>query len=378
MKCLDFTVKNLQISFPGKLVNLLLIFFFHGLSGNILAVEVADLYQGTIVVESRDNEKERLNALPSALRQVLIKVTGNPAILSQSIIRQALSNAEDYVDTYSYRNVSGTIDSDLDPVSSIELSVTFSKAEILNLLDSANISLWPGNRPYTLVWLVAQGERGVRQIVGSSSNEFNEVINLLEMEAGNRALPLLLPILDFEDLRAVSTIDVWEMNAEKLLQASSRYQSESVLVTRLYITLGGDVVGKSSYLFRGQVFELEMFEEPVENFLRESVALATNEISAYYSVLLSGTDSNVEVNLTVEGIANAEDYAALLKYVTRLTDVNNYQIAGVENQTIMLRLSTGGQIRQLIEAIALNRTMVPLGELVRNDNQVYMSYQWNN
>jgi len=214
--------------------------------------------------------------------------------------------------------------------------------------------------------------------VGASSNGFAEIISVLESEARDRGLPLLLPILDFEDMRAVSANDVWDMDTEKLLQASQRYQSESVLVIRLFRTLSGEVFGKSNYLFRDQVFELETFEQSEQSFIRQSVSLATDEISAYYAVLLSGTDSNMQVSLTVEGIKSAEDYAALLAYVANLTDVNDYQIAAVENQTIILRLSTGGQIRQLVESIALSRALEPLDELIRDDNQVYMSYQWNN
>ncbi len=345
------------------------------------------LYQGTVTVESRNDERERLSAFSNVFRQVLIKVTGNSEVLTLPQIRRALNNADDYVDTWSYRSISEsdsalTAAVDATRVGStaqrVELTVSFFEPEVLSLLETANTPLWPGNRPYTLVWLVVQEELGARQIVGASTNAFPDVMALLDLEADNRALPILLPILDFEDMRAVSANDVWDMDAEKLLQASRRYQSESVLVIRLFRTVAGDVFGKSNYLFRDQIFEVEMFEQSAESFIRESVALATNEISAYYAVLLSGTDSSIEVNLTVEGIKSAEDYAALLDYVANLTDVNDYQVAAVENQTIMLRLSTGGQIRQLVETIALSRTLEPLDELIRNDNQVFMSYQWNN
>ena len=76
-------------------------------------------------------------------------------------------------------------------------------------------------------------------------------------------------------------------------------------------------------------------------------------------------------------IACGEDYAGLLDYVSELTDVNAYKIASVKDSTIELRLSTGGQLRQLVEAIALNRSMSPMGELVRENNRVFMTYRWN-
>jgi uncharacterized protein len=387
MKCLDFSVKNLLSRLFFRVLCRLLPVIFIFQFAPVQAVEVEGLYQGTVTVESRNDERERLSAFSNVFRQVLIKVTGNSEVLTLPQIRRALNNADDYVDTWSYRSISES-DSALTAAvdatrvvataQRVELTVSFFEPEVLSLLETANIPLWPGNRPYTLVWLVVQEELGARQIVGASTNAFPDVMALLDLEANNRALPILLPILDFEDMRAVSANDVWDMDAEKLLQASRRYQSESVLVIRLFRTVTGDVFGKSNHLFRDQIFEVEMFEQSAESFIQESVALATDEISAYYAVLLSGTDSSIEVNLTVEGIKSAEDYAALLDYVANLTDVNDYQVAAVENQTIMLRLSTGGQIRQLVETIALSRTLEPLDELIRNDNQVFMSYQWNN
>lgn len=387
MKCLDFSVKIHFSRLFLKVLCLLSSVLFIFQIDVVLAVEVKDLYQGTVMVESRNNERERLTAFSDVFRQVLIKVTGNTEVLTLPQVRQAINNAGDYVDTWSYRSISDPVQAlpapantvrVVEPAQRVELSVTFFEPEVLSLLETANIPLWPGNRPYTLVWLVAQDELGARQLVGASSNGFAEIISLLESEARDRGLPLLLPILDFEDMRAVSANDVWDMDTEKLLQASQRYQSESVLVIRLFRTLSGEVFGKSHYLFRDQVFELETFEQSEQSFIRQSVSLATDEISAYYAVLLSGTDSNIQVSLTVEGIKSAEDYAALLAYVANLTDVNDYQVAAVENQTIILRLSTGGQIRQLVETIALSRTLEPIDELIRDDNQVYMSYQWNN
>jgi len=349
------------------------------LNESALAIEVTDLYQGIVPVESRDNVRERQQAFNNALRQVLLKVTGNSAIYNQPLIRRALASADNYVDTWSYRTVTPPQEADAGPtaVPGIELSVSFFEPQVLSLLDSAGIPLWPRNRPYTLVWLVVQDELGERQLVGSSARDNLDILALLENDAQRRGLPVLLPILDFEDRRAVSANDVWDMDAQRLLAASARYQSESVLVVRLFRTLAGDVLGKSNYLFRNQVFELELFEESAETFMEQSIALAADELAAYYSVLLSGTDSSMEVNMTVTGITSAEDYAGLLSYVEQLTDVNEHHIVRVKDQTIELKLVTGGQLRQLVETIALNRSMQPVGDLVREDNQVFMSYRWN-
>lgn len=374
VKSLDFTVKNPRIRVVRQILCLILLVQLIPGSGPALAIEVEGLYQGSVTVLSRDNEQERNRAFSDAFRQVLIKVSGNTEVLSQAQVRRALSNAEDYVDTWSYR---AAVPVEGETNTGVVLNVSFFEPEVLSLLDASGIPIWPKNRPYTLVWIVIQDELGERQLLGSTAGNFPAIQSLLETEASSRALPFLLPVLDIEDRRAVTADDVWNMDADKLLAASDRYQSESVLAIRVFRTLGGEVLGKSSYLFRSQILELEMYEEPVESFISASVALASNELSSYYAVLLSGTDSNIEVRLTVEGVKSAEDYAGLLNYVSGLTDVNAYQVSSVSNETIQLTLYTGGQLRQLVEAIALNRNLLPISELLREDNQVYMSFLWN-
>ena len=383
MKFIDFTVKN-HITRPAgtflRLIYLLLITALFMGSFPAFAIEVEGLYQGSAPVSSRDSERERNRAFTEAFRQVLLKVTGSPEILTQPQVRQAINNADEYVDTWSYATVSTSLESTIEAIEQTpgeELNVTFFEPEVLSLLESAELPLWPVNRPYTLIWLVIQDELGQRKLLSSSVQDYDDILALLKTEADKRGLPILLPVLDIEDMRAVSPDDVWNMHGEKLIQASARYQSESVLVVRMFRALGGEVLGESNYYFRDQILSLDSFEEPAENFLRSSISMAAIELSAYYAISLSGTDSSIKVHLTVEGILDVEDYAGLLEYVGRLTDVNAYQIASVDNETIELILSTGGQLRQLVETIALNRNLIPLRELVRENSQVHMTYQWN-
>ncbi len=355
----------------GHMLCLLLPLGFASFSIPTLGVEVSGIYEGSVPVDSRDDARERNRAFGDAMRQVLVKVTGNREVLSHAMTRRAISNADDYVDTWSYR----TINPDADSEGSIELNVSFFEPKVLELIDLAGIPMWPKNRPYTLLWIVVQDELEEKQLLGTSSDT-SDILVLLHEAADARGLPLLLPLLDIDDLRAVSIDDVWNMNIEKLLEASARYQSESILLVRIFRTLGGDVLGKSTYMLRDQALTLEAFEEPLESFVSDSIALSTNELSAYYAILLSGTQSNLEVRLTVEGIEGVEDYAGLLNYVSELADVNSFKVVSVDNQTIELALSTGGQIRQLVETIALNRNMLPVSEVLRDENNVTMSYRW--
>jgi hypothetical protein len=104
--------------------------------------------------------------------------------------------------------------------------------------------------------------------------------------------------------------------------------------------------------------------------------MVAEELAGYYAILLSGIDNNTQVKMTVEGIKNTKDYAGLLRYVEGLAAVNGVQISQVEGGSVELQLRTGGQLRQLIESIALDRKMIPVAEVTRVNQDVFMHYLW--
>ena len=343
----------------------------------VLAVDVEGLYRGTTEVASRD-ERERQRALAPAMRQVLIKVSGREDVLDLAPIRTALANPQAYVASYSYRSRPRPQEPGAaGPAGElIELEVSFYEADIRNLLSASNVPLWPRNRPETLVWMVVQDVSGERQVLSSSAR--HEALDELRAQAGRRGLPLLLPLLDLEDRLNLSPTQLWEFDEQAIREASDRYQVESVLVIRVIRALGGELLGEGVYLFRDRVIPQELYANDLRGFLRAPVATAARELAGYYGVLLSGTNSDVRVRMTVEGIRDPAAYAGLLQYLQGLTDVKGYSIVSVKGETLSLELATGGQIRQLVENIALDRTLQPLAELTREGNEVYLlHYRWS-
>ncbi len=174
----------------GRMLCLLLPLGFASFSIPTLGVEVSGIYEGSVPVDSRDNALERNRAFGDAMRQVLVKVTGNREVLSHAMIRRAISNADDYVDTWSYR----TINPDADSEGSIELNVSFFEPKVLELIDLAGIPMWPKNRPYTLLWIVVQDELEEKQLLGTSSDASDILVRLREAAAA-RGWPRVGPLV---------------------------------------------------------------------------------------------------------------------------------------------------------------------------------------
>jgi hypothetical protein len=342
------------------------------------AVEVEGLYQATITVESRNNEAERRRAFSEAMREVLTKVSGLSETINSSSVRRALNNPEPYVESWRAQanlvpvNAEAQV-SELREVIAIE--VNFYESEIQRLLDENNMPIWPANRPETLIWMVVQDELSERQIINNNSPENAARITALQKVADARGLPILFPLLDLEDQLRLNVNSLWDLDEAAILNASQRYQAESILALRIYRSLSGEVLAKSLYFFRDNVFSYEEFELS-EDFISGSINLASDELSQYFSVLISGTDNNVIINMQIDDIDSPEDYAALLTYLNTLEGVNSFQLTRVTGSSLYLEMLTGGQLRQLVEAIALQPNLLEVSELNRVGDDVAMHYRW--
>ena len=213
-------------------------------------------------------------------------------------------------------------------------------------------------------------------MLASSANPDSTLLERLDNYADQRGLPLLYPILDLEDQLRLNVNRLWELDEQAILNASRRYQAESILAIRIFRSLSGELLARSLYFFRDNVFSYEEFESSENEFLQGSINLVSTELSQYYAVLLSSTENSVPVDFQVDGIDSPADYSALLSYLRTLEGVNAFQLKRADQGTLILRLETGGQLRQLVETIALEPSLQIVSELNRDGLDVSMHYRW--
>jgi len=354
------------------------LFFLSFAAAPLHAAEVAGLYQASVPVVSREDERERQQAFVTALRQVLVKLSGRTDTLEHPDVRSALASVQTYVEAWAYRSVSAevsaTVDQPVDPL--IALEVTFFQTELQSLLDTAGILLWPQNRPDTLLWIVEQDATGQRTLLGRDS----PVFTTLQAHAAERAMPLISPVLDLEDRLALRPDVLWALDPAAILAASSRYQTDSVLVLRIMYLVSGDVIARAEHHLRGLVQQVDVLEAPLEPFLAASIDLAARELASNYGVSVSGVtaaeDLSTQASLKVDGVTNIDAYAGVLRYLEGLAVVKSLQLASATGATLVFDVSTGGQLRQLIETLALDRRLQSLSEPVREGVRFNLHYQW--
>lgn len=319
------------------------------LVGSVVQAAVVDnLYQSELLVPeqlAQPTDKQ----LSEALRDVLVKVSGRSQIAGNAKISEALQAPAVYLQGFAYESTQIPVAAgDGREVLGLRLKLAFDTQAIRGLLSDAGLSAVGGGRPGVLVWLVAEGPERPRDFVAAES----EIVSELQALAAQRALPVLLPLLDLDDQQALSPGDIWGAFQEPVNQASARYRPDAVLVGRLQRLASGawNTRWQLSYQERHQTYA------PTGS-LAEQLEAVVNSVG---DRLLGGT-SVVESNYVEDGIVleisklnSIDDYLQLLTYMRELQPVEQVLPAQLENDTVTLRVEVQGGVPALLEAIRLN------------------------
>ena len=348
-----------------------------GQANRVLAAEVTGLYQSSVPVESRDNERARIRAFAAGMQDMLIRLTGHDDIASQPAVQGALSAPQSYVESWTYRT--STADDGVTP--QLMIDIGFYQAEVQRLLNDAGIAVWPSSRPDTLVWMVIQDEQGQRFQVDTNTGSGVAEMQALQQAASQRALPVLEPLWDFADLTTLRPDVLWSLDEPSLRFASARYGYDSILAVRIVRTVSGQIIGKAVHLFRDRVQQTEAFDSDLDGFLAAATAMVARELADNYGVRITATTPGSSAAqlmlLSVDGIVGLNDYADVLHYLEGVAGVTELQVREVDNGTLTFSLNAAGQVRQLVENLALGRKLQALSDPVMGaDGYFRLQYRW--
>ena len=363
-------------------------------------LQVTDLYVHQVAV-SNESDSERNRAFGEALSAVIIKVTGERRWLLHPTIERALDNAQDYVEAISYiseaielvQEVSAIPQQNRDSLNTQDnaggalvntpnllqqaraqryINVNFAAELIDQLLTDADIPVWDSNRPSVLVWMVLQTESGERRLLAADNQP--EIIRYMQDFALERGLPIIFPVLDFEDRQSLNEGQLWNLEESAIELASIRYGADSILSGRLHFTAGGELVGLWKFIFQDEADVFDGFDQDLQGYLYEPLDRVTNKLSSYFAIVPEKS-TELFVRLRIEGVNNLTAYSALLSYVNNLGLVQSVAAAELDGERLELELGLVGDVVQLHELIALDRDLLPIeSSLSKNDSLLH--YRW--
>ncbi|MBF7729392.1 DUF2066 domain-containing protein [Pseudomonas sp. N040] len=192
-----------------RLITCLLVCALSALSLPALAAQTSGLYQVRTAVPGQQPE-ERTAALNRALDTLIVRLTGDPAILQSAAVAELHKDPQQLISQF---GVEGSV-----------LVVDFDPLTTESRLRQAGLPLWGANRPLLLVWWLNEVD-GSSSLVGDGSEQALPV----QAAAQNRGLPVSLPLADLQEQLAATPENLAAARADALLPVSQRYAADALL-----------------------------------------------------------------------------------------------------------------------------------------------------
>ena len=348
------------------------------LSPSLMALDANSLYSSTIVVNSQDGD-ERKQALTQALQEVLIKASGDSAVATSAALADKVVNPENYLQGYSYEEIS-TTDTPSDSQPSLELKARFNSQAIKTLLAKAGETVWKDNhRPVVLVWLVFENEAGKQLVTGDSGTNFSV---LLSNQSLRRGIPFVLPQMDLEDLKNVSLQDVWNVNISILQNEATRYHADAMLVGRVNQANGSWqglwtlLVGtqRKEWVTRG-LTDSKMIAPAIDAIA--DVLYKQSSAAAEASTINESTAQGNTLLLIVNNVKSVTDYTKVLDYLQSIPIISQVDALHVLPKQIVFSLTLRDKPEALQKILNSGHSLRPVKatKLVSNST-TGLSYQW--
>jgi len=347
-------MKLIQLHNMLKLIFVITLFI---LPLKLLAIEVADLYQARVAVESQSIEV-RSAAIKRAMAAVLLKVGGDESVLENKIVNQQIQSYNQYLVQYRYER----------DKQQRYLVVLFNEDKINQLFQQANLALWGRLRPQILVWLIQEDKLERKILSDTTSSNLSAKISTFSTERG---LPLLLPLMDLDDNLSVDVTGLWGRFASEARQASARYFVDASLIIRVSNSsllsqkyddereaCEGVLCQEKNYyaIDWSLISEQQVFGQKYEgedlNALLTSVLLEVAGV--VYKRYASSTDLNNELTIDVANIDSLATSVAVHRFLTELSVVESVTLVSAEQQVRQFKLKLLGSKKALLASLKLN------------------------
>lgn len=315
------------------------------------AAELTDLFQAKVPAGLSQSQWQR-----QALQDVLLKLTGSEAVLSQPGLAESLKNSGQYVVQFQQIVHEGQP----------QLLVTLDGQKLTQLLQSQQIPVWGARRPDVLLWLT---ERPVEtpQFVLSPEHPLRKA---LMQQATRYGLSLQFPLFDETDTSLVNETASWGGDWGLIQQASARYQATEV--HNLLFDQQTDASGLVQFRLTwqqqvdGALQSKELMNADAMVLAQQFCAELAAAQAARYAVRISvGADQTAgELQLTFDGINSLTDLHALRQLFSGMLTVRDHRLVSYSAGQAILQLQLSASTDEFYRALSLIRELTPQAEPV--------------
>jgi hypothetical protein len=308
------------------------------------AATFPNLYTATVDLDAQADDPTAA-AMRAAMARVLTRVTGKRGAAMDPQLAPLIDHASDYVRSYGQPQRQ-------------KMQVGFIEGNIEKELRSLNWPVWGDERPMTLLWIavdLGNGDRAVLPANGTSaewspamSQYMQGLTDTLERIADERGLPVALPLMDLQDLNAISFPEIWGDFDAQILAASQRYRPDAVLVARLSVSQFG-TRAQWTLLRNG------MRQVGVGTSLDDGLNWLADRYADEFSVVGGARTERIRV----QGVESLADYGRVLTYLEKLSILQSVDVDSFDGDVLNLRVTTRGDQSVLRRVLTLGAVLVP-------------------
>jgi len=246
------------------------------------------------------------------------------------------------------------------------LVVRFNASNVESALVRLEQPVWGAERPLTLVWIAVDAGLGQRELLAAESqptgqrSELETTLAVFRAElaqvADERGLLLALPLLDIEDMTALSFADVWGGFRDRVVRASERYGADDILIAQIRLTDFGAVT-RWTLLRGGREISL-----PGQAF-RDGLDALADVYAAEFSTLGGASSAAV----TIVGINSLDDYGRVMRYLESLSLLEAVEPEELLDGALRVRVAARGGEFALRRVFELSELLQPTA----NDELTY-------
>lgn len=313
----------------------------------VFAVKVTSLYQAQLPVAAQ-TEDLKAQAIKDGLLQVLIKLSGDPQIENNPIIKPNLQRADYYVQEISY---SATTTSS----SEYTIQIRYDAEDVKRLLKKAGMAFWGETRPLILVWLAVSNKESATEIIGNENP--GDIYTAINEQSKKYGLPLIFPVMDVNDVSQVSTDDVVNMTLPVLREAGRRYTPDAMLIGRMTQTEQG-FSGDWRLVADGTKWNWTIADKTPDEVIGTLMNEVSQALAKHYSV--KATDvPEVWIKLEVMNITQRNDLTQLMQSLKRLELIQQIKLLEVSGDVVELAVLVRGSIAAFQKNVVIDQRIVP-------------------
>lgn len=303
----------------------------------LFAAQFANPYQGNIVVTGQSEAE--LKEL--ALKQVLVKVSGNVEIATRDESKLLLEKTGHLLSQYGYQTSLNTR----------YFMAVFDEQKVNQALKDMQQPVWGDTRPDTLMWLIMVDKDGRRFISDNMQSRGidSEIESTFQNLQRSRGIRLIFPLMDLDDNLAVSVSDVQGRFYRPIAAASERYGLNHFTVANLKQSNTG-------------MWSLSWQLITSDNVSKQTTVLATNktkgekltlisamvsQIADYYAqkyAILENEGESFSQTIFVQGIDSLSKLTQLNKELSNLRAIAAFTVTKVQGSRVTVNIKINGGV----------------------------------